>query len=32
MDRAVVTLHPDHTYDKVVFDPWQHKSYDATTP
>ncbi|MDX2424780.1 MAG: SpvB/TcaC N-terminal domain-containing protein [Cycloclasticus sp.] len=27
--RAVATLNPDHTWGKVVFDPWQQKSWDA---
>ena len=27
--RPVVTLHPDHTYDKTVFDPWRHTSFDV---
>ncbi|WP_432825050.1 SpvB/TcaC N-terminal domain-containing protein [Dactylosporangium sp. CA-092794] len=27
--RVVATLHPDHTYGKVVFDPWRQLSYDA---
>ncbi|MEG3918508.1 SpvB/TcaC N-terminal domain-containing protein [Microcoleus sp. T3_A4] len=29
LDRVVATLHPNHTYDKVVFDPWQQKTYDV---
>ncbi|MFV8141855.1 SpvB/TcaC N-terminal domain-containing protein [Mycolicibacterium senegalense] len=28
-DRLVATLYPNHTYDKVVFDPWQQTTYDA---
>ncbi|KAK4924499.1 hypothetical protein LTR49_008388 [Elasticomyces elasticus] len=28
MERAVGTLHPDHSWEKVVFDPWQQTSYD----
>jgi RHS repeat-associated protein len=28
-DRVVATLHPNHTYEKVVFDPWQQTSYDV---
>lgn len=27
--RVVVTLHPNHTYEKVVFDPWQQVTYDV---
>lgn len=27
--RAVATLNPDHTYTKVVFDPWQQTTHDA---
>jgi RHS repeat-associated protein len=29
LDRVVATLHPDHTYEKVVFDPWQQTTYDV---
>ncbi|HZE32924.1 MAG TPA: toxin TcdB middle/C-terminal domain-containing protein, partial [Actinoallomurus sp.] len=28
LGRAVATLHPDHTYEKSVFDPWQHVTWD----
>ena len=28
-DRVVATLHPNHTYEKVVFDPWQQTTYDV---
>lgn len=28
VERVIATLHPDHTYDKVVFDPWQHTTFD----
>ncbi len=28
-DRVVGTLRPDHTYEKVVFDPWYQASWDA---
>lgn len=28
-ERVIATLHPNHTYEKVVFDPWQQTSYDA---
>jgi RHS repeat-associated protein len=27
--RVVATLHPNHTYEKVVFDPWQQTTYDV---
>jgi RHS repeat-associated protein len=27
--RVVATLHPDHTYEKVVFDPWLQASWDV---
>jgi RHS repeat-associated protein len=27
--RAVATLHPNHTYEKVLFDPWQQTTYDV---
>lgn len=27
--RVVATLHPNHSYDKVVFDSWRQTSYDA---
>ena len=26
--RCVATLHPDHTWEKVVFNPWRQESYD----
>jgi RHS repeat-associated protein len=29
VERVVVTLHPNHTYEKVVFDPWQQLTYDV---
>lgn len=29
LERVVVTLHPNHTYEKVVFDPWQQTTYDV---
>jgi RHS repeat-associated protein len=29
MDRVVATLRPDHTYEKVVFDPWRQTTYDV---
>jgi RHS repeat-associated protein len=28
-DRMIATLHPNHTYGKVVFDPWHQTSYDV---
>lgn len=28
-ERVVATLHPNHTYEKVVFDPWQQTTYDV---
>lgn len=28
-ERVVATLHPNHTYEKVVFDPWQQTTYDG---
>jgi len=28
-DRAIVTIHPDNTYEKVVFDAWAQKTYDV---
>lgn len=27
--RLVATLYPNHTYDKIVVDPWQHATYDT---
>lgn len=27
--RVVATLHPNHTYEKVIFDPWQQATYDV---
>lgn len=29
VSRVVATLHPNHTYEKVVFDPWQQKTWDV---
>jgi RHS repeat-associated protein len=29
VERIVATLHPNHTYEKVLFDPWQQKTYDV---
>ncbi len=28
--RVVATLHPDHTWEKAVFDPWRQESWDAS--
>ena len=27
--RVVATLHPNHTWEKVLFDPWQQATYDV---
>ena len=29
VERVIATLHPNHTYKKVVFDPWQQQTYDV---
>lgn len=29
VERVVATLRPDHSYEKVVFDPWQQATYDV---
>lgn len=29
VDRVVATIHPNHTYEKVVFDPWHQDSWDV---
>jgi RHS repeat-associated protein len=29
VERVVATLHPNRTYEKVVFDPWQQTTYDV---
>jgi RHS repeat-associated protein len=29
VDRVIATLHPEHTYDKVVFDPWRQVTWDV---
>ena len=29
LERVVATLHPNHTYEKVLFDPWQQTTYDV---
>src|SRR5262249_25160249 len=28
VERVIGTLHPNHTYEKVVFDPWRQITYD----
>ena len=28
--RVVATLHPNHTWEKVVFDPWRQETWDAS--
>jgi RHS repeat-associated protein len=28
VERVVATLHPNHSYEKVVFDPWRQINYD----
>jgi RHS repeat-associated protein len=29
IERVVATLHPNHSWEKVVFDPWQQATYDV---
>ncbi|WP_238554796.1 SpvB/TcaC N-terminal domain-containing protein [Paraburkholderia hospita] len=29
VERVVATLHPNHTYEKVVFDPWHEEKWDV---
>jgi RHS repeat-associated protein len=29
LQRAIATLHPNHTYEKVVFDPWRQEMSDV---
>jgi RHS repeat-associated protein len=29
VERVVATLHPNNTFEKVVFDPWQQMTYDV---
>ena len=29
VDRVVATLHPNHTWEKAIFDPWRQVSYDG---
>ena len=28
LDRVIATLHPNHTYEKVIFDPWRQTTWD----
>ena len=30
VERVVATLHPNHTWGKVVFDPWRQESWDVS--
>jgi RHS repeat-associated protein len=30
LGRLVMTLHPNHTWEKIVFDPWQQVSWDTS--
>lgn len=29
VERVIATLHPNHTYEKMVFDPWQQTTWDV---
>jgi RHS repeat-associated protein len=29
VERVIATLHPEHTYEKVVFDPWRQVTWDV---
>lgn len=29
LERVVATLYPNHTYEKIIFDPWRQTSYDV---
>ena len=29
VERVVATVHPNHTYDKLVFDPWRQETWDV---
>jgi hypothetical protein len=29
IERVVATLHPNHTYEKVVFDPWRQETWEV---
>ena len=28
VERVIATIHPNHTYEKLVFDPWQQATWD----
>jgi len=30
VERVVATLHPNHTWEKVIFDPWRQESWDVS--
>ena len=30
VERVVATLHPDHSWEKAVFDPWKHETWDVS--
>jgi RHS repeat-associated protein len=30
LERVIATLHPNHTYEKVVFDPWRQETWDVS--
>lgn len=30
VERVVATLHPNHTWEKVVFDPWRQETWDVS--
>ncbi len=29
VERVIATLHPDHTFEKVLFNPWQQETWDV---
>jgi hypothetical protein len=29
VERVIATIHPNHTYEKVLFDPWKQTTYDV---
>ncbi len=29
VERVIATLHPNHTYEKVLFDPWRQETWDV---
>ena len=29
LDRVIATLHPNNTYEKVIFDPWRQETWDV---